>query len=231
MRRPPANSGTRLVVIGAGGNVADVSDIVRTLQREGTDIEIVALLDDVADLGEHRYGHHVTGPLGDWPRHDGARFISSIRNTATHRHHREIISALRIPPDRWVTLVDPRAHVSELATLGHGVYVCGGAALAAHARIGDHASVGPGAVIGHDTELRSGAIVAAGAVVGGRVVLGENCYVGSGSSVMPNVTIGDRALVGLGAVVINDVPPDHVVVGNPARTLRVYDDPTEGGPQ
>jgi maltose O-acetyltransferase len=34
------------------------------------------------------------------------------------------------------------------------------------------------------------------------------------------VEIGEEAFVGAGSVVVNDVPPRVVVVGNPARALR-----------
>jgi len=45
--------------------------------------------------------------------------------------------------------------------------------------------------------------------------------IGSGATILSNVVIGERAIVGAGSVVTKDVPPDCVVAGNPARTLRV----------
>ena len=44
--------------------------------------------------------------------------------------------------------------------------------------------------------------------------------VGVGAVLCPAVEIGAEAFVGAGAVVVNDVPPAVVVVGNPARVLR-----------
>jgi acetyltransferase-like isoleucine patch superfamily enzyme len=44
--------------------------------------------------------------------------------------------------------------------------------------------------------------------------------VGVGVVVCPAVEIGEEAFVGAGAVVVKDVPPRVVVVGNPARILR-----------
>jgi acetyltransferase-like isoleucine patch superfamily enzyme len=44
--------------------------------------------------------------------------------------------------------------------------------------------------------------------------------VGGGAILCPGVEIGEEAFVGAGAVVVNDVPPGVVVVGNPARVLR-----------
>ena len=44
--------------------------------------------------------------------------------------------------------------------------------------------------------------------------------VGVGAVLCPAVEIGAEAFVGAGAVVVTDVPPAVVVVGNPARVLR-----------
>ncbi len=45
--------------------------------------------------------------------------------------------------------------------------------------------------------------------------------IGSGAVILAGVTIGAGALVGAGAVVTRDVAPNAVVVGNPARFLRL----------
>ncbi len=44
--------------------------------------------------------------------------------------------------------------------------------------------------------------------------------VGGGAILCPGVEIGEEAFVGAGAVVVKDVPPRTLVVGNPARVLR-----------
>jgi acetyltransferase-like isoleucine patch superfamily enzyme len=56
--------------------------------------------------------------------------------------------------------------------------------------------------------VRRGPTIRRGARVGGAAVL------------CPAVEIGEEAYVGAGAVVIEDVPPRAVVVGNPARQIR-----------
>jgi UDP-2-acetamido-3-amino-2,3-dideoxy-glucuronate N-acetyltransferase len=51
----------------------------------------------------------------------------------------------------------------------------------------------------------------------------KGASIGSGATILSNVTIGERAIVGAGSVVTRDVPPDVIVVGNPARVLRRVD--------
>lgn len=53
------------------------------------------------------------------------------------------------------------------------------------------------------------------------VTIGNDVWIGHRAIVMPGVTIGDGAAIGSGAVVTHDVPDFAVVVGVPARVLRL----------
>lgn len=44
--------------------------------------------------------------------------------------------------------------------------------------------------------------------------------IGSGATLLAGITIGENSVVGAGAVVTKDVPPNVIVVGNPARVMR-----------
>ena len=57
-------------------------------------------------------------------------------------------------------------------------------------------------------ELVKGPTIRRGARVGGAAVL------------LPGIEVGEEAFVGAGAVVLRDVEPGTVVVGNPARPIR-----------
>ena len=48
----------------------------------------------------------------------------------------------------------------------------------------------------------------------------EGAHVGIGATVKQDITIGKWSVVGAGAVVVNNVPDNAVVVGNPARILN-----------
>jgi maltose O-acetyltransferase len=51
------------------------------------------------------------------------------------------------------------------------------------------------------------------------ISIGDNVWIGSSSIIFPGVTIGDNSVVAMGAVVMNSVPPNVVVAGNPARQI------------
>lgn len=52
------------------------------------------------------------------------------------------------------------------------------------------------------------------------VKISSNVWIGAGAIIMPGITVGENSVVGAGSVVTKDVPPNTVVVGNPARVLR-----------
>lgn len=51
-------------------------------------------------------------------------------------------------------------------------------------------------------------------------VIGNNVRIYLNSVIFGDINIGDNAVIGAGAVVINDVPANAVVVGNPARIIK-----------
>jgi virginiamycin A acetyltransferase len=61
----------------------------------------------------------------------------------------------------------------------------------------------------------------------GDTVVGNDVWLGYGCLIMPGVKIGDGAVVASRSVATKDVPPYHIVGGNPARVLRArFDDAT-----
>jgi serine O-acetyltransferase len=106
------------------------------------------------------------------------------------------------------------------------------------ARIGsdffiDH---GSGVVIGETTEIGDRVTLYQGVTLGGtgfargkrHPTLEDSVTVGSGAKLLGPVTVGRNAKVGANTVVIEDVPPETTVVGNPGHPVRVEGRPVEG---
>jgi len=56
------------------------------------------------------------------------------------------------------------------------------------------------------------------------VSIGDGSFLGIGSVVLPGVTLGRNCVVGANAVVTSSFPDYSVVVGNPARLVKRYDE-------
>jgi acetyltransferase-like isoleucine patch superfamily enzyme len=62
-----------------------------------------------------------------------------------------------------------------------------------------------------------------------RTLIKNGASIGSGATILSNLVIGQGALVGAGSVVTKDVPAYSVVVGNPAKVVRLLADNGEIG--
>jgi acetyltransferase-like isoleucine patch superfamily enzyme len=112
-------------------------------------------------------------------------------------------------------LVENDTQIGAMTTIQADAYIT------AYSTLEDHVFIAPRVITTNDnfmgrTErrhaLRKGPTVRRGARVGG------------GATLLPGIEIGEEAFVGAGAVVLRDVAPRTVVVGNPARALREVSD-------
>jgi sugar O-acyltransferase (sialic acid O-acetyltransferase NeuD family) len=129
---------------------------------------------------------------------------------------RMVASGLRAEP-----LIDPRASVDPTAKIGAGTQVLPGAVLSADAVLGESCILNHNASVDHECRIGSGVHVAPGATLCGLVSAGDGAMVAAGATVLPRIKIGRGATIGGGAVVTQDVSDYAVVVGNPARVIRI----------
>jgi acetyltransferase-like isoleucine patch superfamily enzyme len=55
------------------------------------------------------------------------------------------------------------------------------------------------------------------------VLIGKNVWIGESVTILPGVAIGDGVIIGAHSVVTKDVPAYVMVVGAPARPIKMYD--------
>lgn len=108
--------------------------------------------------------------------------------------------------------IDPSARINSFVTVDGGLHQ--------PTRIGARTFLMTKTHVGHDAQIGADCELAPGTVIGGHVVLEDGVRCGIGALVKPFVRVGRGARIGMGAVVIRDVAPGDVVVGNPARPLR-----------
>ena len=107
--------------------------------------------------------------------------------------------------------------VENDVTIGARTRIQANAYVTAYSTLEEDVFIAPGVTTTNDnfmgrTEKRfaliRGATIRRGARIGGGAVL------------LPGIEIGEEAFIGAGAVVLRDVPPRAVMVGNPARQIR-----------
>jgi serine O-acetyltransferase len=95
---------------------------------------------------------------------------------------------------------------------------------------------GSGVVIGETAEIGQRVTLYQGVTLGGtgfqrgkrHPTLGDNVTVGSGAKLLGPIVVGDGAKVGANTVVVEDVPAQATVVGNPGHPVKVEGKRVEG---
>ena len=82
-------------------------------------------------------------------------------------------------------------------------------------RLEDDVFVGPNATFTNDAFPRSKKLFELQLTI-----VKRGASIGANVTILPGITIGENAMVGAGAVVTRDVPPNTLVIGNPARVVR-----------
>jgi serine O-acetyltransferase len=80
----------------------------------------------------------------------------------------------------------------------------------------------PRTIAGRNLTLEHGVTIGIGPT--GVPNIGDDVYIGTGAKLINGITIGDHVSVGAGAVVVKDVPAHCVVVGVPARPVKVHEE-------
>ncbi len=101
--------------------------------------------------------------------------------------------------------------IHPAARLGPGLFI-------------DH---GMGVVIGETTEVGENVTIYQGVTLGGTSLerkkrhptIGDNVVIGAGAKILGPFTVGDNSKIGSSSVVVNEVPPNSVVVGVPGRVI------------
>ena len=79
-----------------------------------------------------------------------------------------------------------------------------------------------GVKIGSHTTVTFGTAILAHDPSGGRhnTQVGDYCFIGVNSIIFPGITIGDNCIISAGSVVVQDVPANSWVGGNPAQVIE-----------
>jgi maltose O-acetyltransferase len=86
--------------------------------------------------------------------------------------------------------------------------------------IGDDVQIGPAVQLYTAQHPIDAQVRRSGLESASPIRIGNEVWLGGGAMVLPGVTVGDRSIVGAGSVVVRHVPPNSLVVGNPARIVR-----------
>lgn len=111
------------------------------------------------------------------------------------------------------------AIVSKRSFIDIGALIQANVLISSYVNIGKGCLINHNASVHHESKIGDFTVVAPSATILGKVTVGSGSYIGAGSIIKERVSIGSNSIIGAGAVVINDVPDNVVIVGNPANKI------------
>jgi acetyltransferase EpsM len=195
-------------ILGASGHAKVIYDILKS-----NDCTFKGFFDDNEAL-EQLSGFMISGKIQDSLSYKG-HFIIGIGDNQIRK---AIASRFDL---KYVAAIHNRAIIGSDVRIGHGSVVMPGVIINASAIIGDHAIINTTASVDHDCVVEDFAHVSPNATLCGNVHISEGAHIGAGAVIIPGVKVGEWATVGAGAVVIRNVLSGEIVVGNPARPIRL----------
>lgn len=211
----------RLIIAGAGGFAREVYAWAEAHPDCGRLWEIAGFLDDnPAALDGFNYPVNILESVIDYAPQPNDLFLCAIGSPVIKRR---VCEKLLGRGAEFTSLVHPTVVIGLDVEIGVGAIVCPHAIVTCDVVIGDFVTINCHSSIGHDVRIADWVTLSGHCDVTGQADLGEMAFLGSGARILPLKKVGARAMVGAGSVVINHVPANAKVFGNPAR---IFD--TEG---
>lgn len=131
--------------------------------------------------------------------------------------------------------IEPGAVIRDQVEIGDGCVIMMGSMINIGSVVGEGTMIDMNVVLGGRATVGKNCHIGAGAVLAGvieppsasPVVIEDGVVIGANAVVLEGVTVGEGSVVAAGSIVTEDVPPNTLVAGTPAKKIKDIDDQTK----
>jgi len=208
----------KIAIYGAGGFGKEVACLIRRINANGGDWQLIGFFDDSKPAGTpvSRYGL-VIGGLEKLLQVDEPMAVAiAINDNKTVRRIREEITNEHIS---FPNLIDPSTFYvdQEAVTLGEGNIIQNHCMISCDVKIGSFNLINDHVVIGHDNTIGSFNGLMPGAHLSGGVTIGDGNLLGVASVVLQGMTIGTGVTLAANSVLMTQARDNSTYIGVQAK--------------
>ena len=208
-----------LGIYGYGGHGLEVEELARVINLKENRWAKIIFVDDAKDKIDNEKIFSFEDIISKYSPKD-IEFMTGIGEPVIRE---KLYNKVKEKDYCFAILVHPSASVAESAVLEEGTMVAHNAFVSIKAHLFTNTLVQPMACVHHECSVGRNSVVSTSAVMGGNSSLGYNSFIGLGASVKQGISVGNGSVVGMGAIVIKNVSDRVMVVGNPARAIKMGD--------
>ncbi len=207
-----------IAIYGSGGAGKEVFDLLAETPEERRKWEEIVFIDDTVPSGEYWSCRRFT--FEDFQREftpDRIRIVIAVGEPKARQDLYERVKAAGYaltPP-----ILHRLAFVSDSAVLGDGVVLQDGVRVSPETVMGENTFVNHRSMIGHNCIIGKHCQISANVMIAGSVTIGDTIFAGVSCGIRDHTTVGEHSILSMGSVVLKDVRPYKIVLGNPAREI------------
>lgn len=213
-----------LIIVGAGGFGREVLDTIKEINKANYVFNVLGFLDDNFDLNHSIAGHNVLGGVNDITKFSN-KDVGIVLAIGKSDARRKIVKRYNKSID-WQTIIHPSAIISNDSFIGKGCIIQAFCIVASNSKIGDFLVMNAHSGCGHDTKIGKFCSIMSFCDVAGDSVVGDSVFMGTGSKVIPNIVVKKNSYLCAGSVIMKDVNISSKLIGNPAKTIEVFENET-----
>jgi len=203
-----------LIIIGAG-NVGGFLALNQNLFKKK--FKILGFLDDdPKKIGKQFWDIPVLGSIGEINNYSGVSVAVGISSPLVKKR---ILEKIGLHFD-FPNFISKNAWISNKVKIGKGVIIYPNVSINYESVLEDFVIINMNCAIGHDNTIKKCVSLAPGVNFGGFTSVGAYANIGIGACTVQQIKIGEGAIIGGQTILIENVPKNSKVVGNPGRIIK-----------